>query len=229
MILLTSVFVLGLFFGLGSWDKNLYVQWNPFQERGVAGADSSPEILNLSSEQLTQQADQTLFSQGQAAIEGDMMFFYLGNLLISNSESNKHQFVCEFFSKAEFSFSAVGLSLSGEKGLMVIQSPCNMEEETLIGPFWIPYKEILNKPAKRSFELPEKETYIRFYNASTALTSSWLLTSVRFFNESQMEEEDQTEDEFLVRFTPGSEKSHFELNLKNPEPPQENPLPEHIE
>ena len=107
------------------------------------------------------------------------------------------------------------MNLSGERGLMVIQSPCNMEHEDFVGPFWIPNEEILAQPSKKSFELPEKETFIRFYNASTALTPSWLLTNVRFFNE------DQNDDEFLVRFIPGMENPYFELSLRNTEPIEE--------
>ena len=223
------MFVLGLFFGLNSWDKNLYVQWNPFQGRGIAGVDSSPEILNLSSQQLLQEPDQVLFSQGQVEIEGELMAFYLGSFLIPNSKLNQHQFVCEVFSEVEFSFSAVGISLSGEQGLMVVQSPCNMEREDRIGPFWIPYEEIINNPAKKIFELPEQRTYIRFYNASTVLTPGWLLTSVKFFQESQTENTGQTENELLVSFTPGADNPYFELSLQRTEPPQESSIPEEIE
>ena len=205
------MFALGLFFGLGSWDRNLYVQWDPFQGRELAGdgANSSPEILNLSSKQLIQKADEVLFSQGQVEIEGDLMAFYLGNLLISDPKSNTHQFVCEVFPEVEFSFSAMGINLSGESGLMVVQAPCNMEREDLIGPFWLPYKEILANPSKRAFELPEQETYIRFYKASIVLTPSWLLTSVKFFQADQIDNEDQIANEFLVSFKPGSEKAFF--------------------
>lgn len=229
--LVTLVFVLGLFFGLGSWNKNLYVQWNPFQERGLAGVGSSPKILNLSSRHLTQRADQALFSQSEVVKKERLMAFYLGNLLISDSNLNEHQFICEVFSEVEFSFSAIGTNINGES-LMVIQSPCNMEKEDMIGPFWLPYKDILEKPSERSFELPEQETYIGFYNASTVLTSSWLLTNVKFFNESgeesenEGESENQTKNEFLVHFVQGSEHS-FELNLRNEgeNPPQEISLP----
>ena len=208
---LGSVFALGLFFGLNSWDKNLYVQWSPSQGRGVAGADSSTEILNVSMEQLTQKASEVLFSQNQVIEKDGSIAFYLGNFLIPDTNSKKHRFICQIFPLVEFSFSAVGINLSGEKGLMVLQSPCNMENENSIGPFWIPNKEILAQPSKKSFELPEKESFIRFYNASTALTPSWLLTNVRFFSEGQKD------NEFLVRFVPGVENPYFELSLKTTE------------
>lgn len=220
---LFSVFTLGLFFGLNSWNKNLYVQWNPPQGRGIAGANSSPEILNLSSDQLTQQAGFALFSQNQVLEKEKLMAFYLGNVLIPDANSGKHRFICQVFPLVEFSFSAIGLHSSGEEGLMFIQSPCNTKNEDLIGPFWIPHKEILAKPYENSFEIPEKKTFIRFYNASIVLTDSWLLKSVKFFSEGERDsrllasepESFYRDNEFLVRFTPGEENPFFELSLKN--------------
>lgn len=212
------IIAMGLFFGLNSWNKNLYVKWSPSQGRGIAGVNSSTKILNFSSKQLMQKVNSTLFSQGQVIEEGDLMAFYLGNFLVQDSHSGKHRFICEIFPLVEFSFSAMGINLSGEEGLMLIQSPCNMEDEDFIGPFWIPNKEILAEPSKNSFELPEEESFIRFYNASILLTPSWLLKNVRFFSEAEQD------DEFLVRFVPGSENPYFELSLKNTEPPKETAL-----
>ena len=220
---LSSVFALGLFFGLNSWNKNLYVQWNPSHGRGIAGANSSTEILNLSSGQLIQKAGFALFSQNQVLEKERLMAFYLGNVLVPDANSGKHRFICQVFPLVEFSFSAIGLHSSGEEGLMLIQSPCNMENEDLIGPFWIPHKEILAKPYESSFEIPERKTFIRFYNASIALTDSWLLKSIRFFSEDKKDsrtlaaesENPYKDNEFLVRFTPGAENPYFELSLKN--------------
>ena len=187
--------------------------WNPSLGRGIAGVDSPTEILNFSSKQLIQKASSALFSQNQVIEEGDLMAFYLGNFLVQDPLSGKHRFICELFPLVEFSFSAIGINLSGEEGLMLIQSPCNMEDEDFIGPFWIPHKKILAEASKDSFELPEEEVFIHFYNASISLTPSWLLKNVRFFNETEQD------NEFLVRFVPGSENPYFELSLKNTEQP----------
>ncbi len=208
---LFSVFALGLFFGLNSWEKNLYVQWNPSQGRGVAGADSDSEILNLSYSQLSPKAGSALFSQSRVVDKNGLKAFYLRNFLVHNPKFKKHRFICQIFSSVEFSFSAIGVNFSGDEGLMVLQSPCNMESEAFVGPFWIPYQEILAHPEQKSFELPEKRTFIRFYNISVSLTESWLLTNVRFFNEGHVD------DEFLVRFVPGAENPYFELSLSGEE------------
>lgn len=205
------VFCLGLFFGLKSWNGNLYVQWSPSQGRGVAGADSSKEILNLSSDRLTSSAESILFSQNKIIRQGDLLSFYLKNFLVHDPQFKKHRFICQIFPFVEFSFSALGVSLSGEEGLMLVQSPCNIENENFIGPFWIPYKQILENPSKRSFEISEEETFIRFYHASVVLTPSWLLKSVRFFDSNQ------EDNELIIRFTPNNQNSYLELNLKNME------------
>ena len=96
LCLLGSVFALGLFFGLNSWDKNLYVQWNPSPGRGIAGVDSSTEILNVSSEQLIQKASEALFSQNQVIREEGLIAFYLGNFLVSDSNLKKHLLYVKF-------------------------------------------------------------------------------------------------------------------------------------
>ena len=208
LCVLFSALALGLFFGLGSWDKNLYVKWSPSPGRGIAGGDSPIEILSLSYDQLTQKASSALFSRNQVIEKEGLMTFYLGNFLVQDLHLKKHHFICQIFSLVEFSFSAMGINLSGEEGLMILQSPCNMKDKNFIGPFWIPKQDILAQSSNHFFELPKHETFIRFYNASIALTPSWLLTNVRFFNKGQ-------DDEFLIRSIPGEQNSYFELNLKN--------------
>ena len=213
---LMFVFGLGLFFGLSSWDKNLYVEWSPSKGRGLAGEDSAGKILNLSYDQLSAKAHLVLFSKSRIIKQDDMTAFYLGNFIGYDSNSKNQQFICQIFPMVEFSFSALGVNLSGEEGLMIIQSPCNMESEDFIGPFWIPHQQILTHLGQRSFALPEKETFIRFYNASIVLTSSWLLKSARFFKK------EETNNSFLIRFIPGADNPYFELSLKEktekPEP-----------
>lgn len=210
-----AVFALGLFFGLNSWNKNLYVQWNPSQGRGIAGEDSL-EILNLSSSQLTQKAGAILFSNNQVIREKGLTAFYLGNFLVQDPHLKQHRFICQLFPFVELSFSAVGITLSGEPGLMVLQSPCLMEDENFIGPFWIPHEKILTHPEQKSFELPEREIFIHFYHVSISLTHNWLLTNVRFFNKDNEEN-----NELLIRFIPGKDKPYFEFSLKDTEATEE--------
>ena len=203
---------MGLFLGITSWDKNLYVQWNPSKKRGLAsvGDSSSPELLNLSYEQLVQRASSVLFSKHKVVRKGENTSFYLGNVLVPDSYSKSYRFICQIFPLVEFSFSALGISLSGEEGVMLVQSPCNSneEDEVFMGPFWVPHKRILASPSQEYFDMPEKGTSIRFYKASIVLTSSWLLKSVRFFNEAERDRE------LLVRFEPGEGNPHFELSLR---------------
>ena len=203
--------VMGLFLGVTSWDKNLYVQWNPSQMRGLASeGDASPtELLNLSYEELVQDVGSVLFSKHKIDTRGENLAFYLGNVLIPDPYSKSHRFICQVFSVVEFSFSALGVNLSGEEGIMLVQSPCNSPEddEAFIGPFWIPYQRILASSTKKSFKIPEENTSIRFYNASIDYTPSWLLKRVSFFNENEKDKA------FVVTFTPGEANPHFEVRF----------------
>ena len=195
---------LGLFFGLNSWNKNLYVSWTPKSQRGLA-EEGSQNLLNLSSENLTQTASSILFSNQKIFQDKGFLSFYLGNILIPDKETKQHRFICEVFPLVEFSFSALGMSISGEKGQMIVQSPCNMEDVDWIGPFWLAQDEIIANSEKQSFHLEDKETFIRFYNASIELTPSWLLSRVRFFNNNDSEE-------LLIQLNP-NQTPYFELEL----------------
>lgn len=193
LIVAMAVFGLGGWLGLQSWDKNLYVSWKA-QTRGLAGEGSSQErILNLSSNQLIPNIGSALFEDSKVIDQEGLIQFYLKNLLIPNENSQEHAFLCEVFSSVEFSFTSLGINLSGDPGLMVVESPCRAEDMDFIGPFFIPKQEILANKQERAFEFEERETFIRFYKASLVLTPRWLLKSVRFFNTDN-------EKEFLVLF-----------------------------
>lgn len=205
VFLLLIIFCLGLVFGLKSWNQNLYVSWTPSNERTLAMAGDHKNLLNVSTENLAKDPSDVLFSQHRVLQEEGLLSFYLGNILIPDSENQKHRFICEAFPLVEFSFSALGFSVSGEKGLMIVQSPCVMEDMNWIGPFQLPQEDILSQSEKNNFQLKEKDTFIRFYNASIELTPSWLLSSVRFFNE-------EDNQEFLVQLKP-NQSPYFELEL----------------
>ena len=204
--ILTVVFSCGLVIGLKSWNKNLYVSWTPSTKRTLALAENRQNLLNLSTESLSKKPSEILFSQQKISQEKGLLSFYLGNILIPDSRTQKHQFICEVFPLVEFSFSALGMSLSGERGLMLVQSPCNMKDMDWIGPFFLPQEEILSQPEKKSFHLANKNTFIRFYNASIELQPQWLLSSVRFFNADNSQE-------FLVQLK-AKQTPYFELSLK---------------
>jgi len=202
-----SVFIIGLFFGFNSWNKNIYVSWNPSESRGLA-TGTSKKILSLSSDYLTQKASQILLSQTQVIRENGFIDFYLGNFLTVDKQLKTHRFVCEIFPLVELIFKSAGVNFSGDAGLMVLQTPCLMKNENLIGPFQVPYDNILSHPKQTAFELPNKKIFISFYNASILLTDAWLLTSIRFFKT------DLQDDELLIRFTIEENKPYFELKLK---------------
>ena len=209
-----SLVTLGLFFGLKSWNQNLYVTWKPASERGLAEEDQTQVLVNLSLEELTAKADKILFENARLKDDKEQLIFYLGNILVPDQSTGEHRFLCELFSYVEFSFAAVGVSLSGDPGVMILQSPCRQEEEFELGPFFIPRKKLLSSPEKRSFEFEEIESYISFYRASLVLTSSWILTTVRFFNE------EDSEEEFIIKYNPKT-SDPFEIFLQDTKNPPE--------
>ena len=206
-----SLFALGLFFGLRSWNQNLYVSWNPASQRGLAEDNQTQVLVNLSSDELTRSADSALFENIRLIEEEGLLTFYLENILIPDKESGQYRLLCEAFSHIEFSFAPIGIKLSGDPGMMILQSPCRQEEEFELGPFFIPKKEILAHPEKRSFEFEEISAYISFYKASLVLTPSWILKTIRLFNAENTGQEEN--EELIVRYNPKS-NSPFEIILR---------------
>ena len=109
VLLLFSMIIAGLAFGLKSWNKKLYVSWTPSSQRTLAMAGDHKNLLKLSAENLEQDPSSVLFSQQRTLQEDDLISFYLGNILIPDTENQKHRFICELFPLVEFSFSALGV------------------------------------------------------------------------------------------------------------------------
>ena len=203
----TAVLGLGAFMGVRSWEGRIYVSLRPPSEgRKIASSDPAEEILSLSLEEIGLKAREKLFGVSQINETDSQLRFHLGNFLVRSPFDESPQLVCQAYSFLEMTFTARGVNLSGDSGMMLVQSPCRQKDKTMIGPFWIPKKDILDNPGRSSFSLPEEETLIRFYNAAIALTPRWLLTDARFFNSPE-------EDGFIVQFAPGRESPAFELEM----------------
>ena len=205
-----ALFSLGLLFGLRSWEKKIYISWSPFYDRGLAG-EKENMLLSVSSDSVVSRLNGAIFENAGSVEEDGLLTFYLGDALIPDEQTRQYRFLCEVFSHVEFSFFALGVSLSGDPGLMIVQSPCRKTEDGPLGPFFIPKKEILARENERVFQFEEIETYIRFYKASVSLTPRWFLKNLRFFN---LEEEEN--EELIVNFNPKSGEL-FEITLNPPE------------
>ena len=200
---------IGVFLGINSWNKTVYVQLKPGGKgRYVASAEET-EVVSLSLEEYREQIQKKIFGRAKEGENNEgFKDFYLGSFLIQEGEG--HQRICQAYSFLEMKFTALGVSLSGSSGEMVIEAPCQQTEiegGEFIGPFPVPIDEILNNPEREFFSIEEKEISIRFYDAALALTDTWLLTAVRFFNSPE-------EDGYVVRFIPGEETDAFELNFQ---------------
>ena len=186
----------GLFLGIQSWNKQLYVQVRPSQIRGVASNSQETSLYSVSLEEINKKIQAQLF-QNSKTIKKDASFgFYLGQFLIPNEVSGGYQFVCQKYSYVETTFVALDVSINGKQGLMVVQSPCLAKEEGFIGPTWLPVQEMRANEKQRFFESDTEETFIHFYDISFPLVSKWLLKSVKFFNSS--------EEDYIINYEPGS-------------------------
>ena len=211
----------GIFLGINSWNKTIYVQLKPGGKgRYVASAEET-EVVSLSLEEYREQIQKKIFGRAKEGGKNEgFKEFYLGSFLIQEGEG--HQRICQAYSFVEMKFTALNVSLSDSLGEMVIEAPCQQTEievpceqapcqqiktEEFIGPFLVPIDEILNNPEKDFFSIEDKGISIRFYDAALALTDSWLLTAVRFFNSPD-------EDGYVVRFIQGEETDAFELNFQ---------------
>lgn len=203
------ILILGVFIGFNSWDQNIYVQWNPINQRQLASKAPSPhkEILNFSVDQLADKASKTLLTNSEVIKKDQDILFYLSNVLMVHPKTQTQQFVCEIFSSIEFSFIAINIMLNGEPSRMMLQTPCLHFDENQIGPFSLPYKMILASPSQNIFEIFEKNIFIRFYNASILLSSQWALTNIRFFNE------DPSIKDVLIQFSTNTD--HLIIDFKS--------------
>lgn len=221
-----SAFVLGLGFYIGfqSWDSKMYVQVDPTTKyRGLASESKSEDsFYSLTFAEANQKASYKLFKNSKVITSSEssktinqsenFLGFYLGNFLVPAKQSQGYQFICASYKYMEAHFTALGVRLSGESGLMVVQSPCIENNETWLGPFWIPKKQMLERAGQESFKIEEKDMYIHLYDTSFSLVSEWLLTSVRFFNS----EEDEDEDALVVSFNPKEDTPVFKLIKAKP-------------
>ncbi len=204
-----AFFGAGAFFGMQSWRGSLYISLRaPAEGRKIASADDSAQgILSLSIEEIAASARDKLFGGARADKNDSMIEFYLGSFLVRSPFDESPQLICNAYSFVEMTFAARGAQLSGERGLMLVQSPCRQKDQSSIGPFLIPEREILDHPDQRSFSIPEEEILIRFYNAAISLMPDWILTDARFFNSPE-------EAGFIVQFVP-EENPIFELEISS--------------
>ena len=211
LLIALGIFAFGLFVGLNSWDKNIYIS-SLSNERGLAGEDD--QILNLSSNQLIQDVSNTLFSNHSVKRNPKSLSFTLGNFLIPDEEGGSHVFVCEKYPFVEFSFVASGVRNSGENIYMLVESPClkNPDNEDEIGPFEIPTETILKEPTKLSFQYTnflDETISIQFYNGSAYLSNSWYLESVSF-----LVDKNEREEALIVHRDKEQESHYFQISLE---------------
>ncbi|MBC6415113.1 MAG: hypothetical protein GDA46_01810 [Bdellovibrionales bacterium] len=214
VITLTLFFALGLFFGLNSWKQNLYVSWKPIYDRGLA-EESEEILLNVSSKEVIRNPSEFIFENIVSFEEEGVLNFYIGSFLIPNPQTQEYGFLCDVFSHVEFSFFALGISINGDPGRMLVQSPCRLNEDLQLGPFFIPKNQLMAQADQRFFEFEEMETYVRFYKSSTALMSRWFLKTIRFFNLNEQGNEGNQKD-FIVTFD-SQINTPFEVVFKLPE------------
>ena len=122
---------------------------------------------------------QSLFDRAQFTKKEGQLEVLIGNIISVDKKGNKN-FVCQVFSKVTLYFEAFGVFMRGDQISMDVTGGCiDDEEHQWIGPFIIPFQEILNSSIlNKHFYTNQGE--VHFDNVSLQWPRSWILKGVLF-------------------------------------------------
>ena len=185
----SAFLAVGLYFGVQSWNSQLYVEVQPSKYRGLA-SENKPTMYTSKLSHFNQALSKKVFNNLKMTQKQDgSLGIYVGNFLIPNKNNNNHEFVCQRYDFFEMRFETLDVQIHGDPGIMLLQSSCNMEDnKNFIAPFWLPTKSMLvssRQYKKRDFKFPEEKKFVKTYHIPFHLASEWMLASVRFFNSSE--------------------------------------------
>ncbi|WP_415061665.1 hypothetical protein [Bdellovibrio sp.] len=113
----------------------------------------------------------------------------LGHFVFVDDRGQK-KLACQEFGKVFLSFEAEGVSVAGEKPVMEIEGRCEYSPDmTKISPLFVPVAKILGeRPGDGEFQFNEgAPVTVRFSNLPEEWPRTWLLKSVKLFNEKASE------------------------------------------
>lgn len=113
----------------------------------------------------------------------------LGHFVFVDDRGQK-KLACQEFGKVFLSFEAEGVSVAGEKPVMEIEGRCEYSPDMAkISPLFVPVAKILGeRPGDGEFQFNEgAPVTVRFSNLPEEWPRTWLLKSVKLFNEKASE------------------------------------------
>ncbi|MCY4513022.1 MAG: hypothetical protein OXB86_04975 [Bdellovibrionales bacterium] len=118
----------GIFLGINSWNKIVYVQVKPGGKGRYVASTGKTELMSLSLEEYREQIQKKVLGNAkEGKLTDGIKKFYLGNFIVQEKEG--HQRICQAYSFIEMRFIS-NVSLSGSRGEMVIQAPCQEAAES---------------------------------------------------------------------------------------------------
>ena len=188
------------------WNKEVSISYRPSSgthSRGLATNEGMREVATVSS--AVYMNPQSLFDRAQFTKKEDQLEVLIGSIISVDKKGNKN-FVCQVFPKVTLYFKAFGVFMRGAQVSMDVTGDCiEDEEQQWIGPFVIPFQNILKASIMiKSFHTAHGE--IRFDNVSLQWPKAWILTGVLFESANDQYEVQatvpQTEEEefFLIEF-----------------------------
>lgn len=230
---------IGVFLGISSWNKIVYVQVKPGGKGRYVASTGKTELVSLSLEEYREQVQKKVLGNAKEdKLTEGIKNFYLGNFIVQEKEG--HQHICQAYSFIEMRFLS-NVSLSGSRGEMVIQAPCqeteesteeeraNSETEVASG------QEVVESTETEKVDGESQEKFIGPFSvpideilnnpAKEFFSIEEKEISIHFYNAAIMLTDswlltavrffNSPEDEgFIVRFIPGEETDAFELTFQ---------------
>ena len=177
---LTVFYFIGYKTAFRAWNKDISISYrssSSTSSRGLATNKGVREVVQVPSAVYLN--PQSLFERAQFSRKDNQLEVLIGNIISVDNKGNKN-FVCQVFSKVTLHFEALGIFMKGERVSMDVTGDCvDDEEHQWIGPFIIPFQEILSSSfMNQSFHTSHGE--IRFDNVSLQWPKSWILKGVLF-------------------------------------------------
>ena len=162
------------------WNKEVSISYRSSSgthSRGLATNEGMREVATVSS--AVYMNPQSLFDRAQFTKKEDQLEILIGNIISVDKKGNKN-FVCQVFPKVTLHFEALGVFMRGGQVSMDVTGDCiDDEERQWIGPFVIPFQDILSASIlTKRFHTAQGET--RFDNVSLRWPKTWILKAVLF-------------------------------------------------
>lgn len=186
---------LGYWVTVKSWGGYVYVYFG--EERSPAALRSIKDYSAIDRKTLTNEVHQQLVGDAKLFKSEGFLGIRLGHPML-RGENGRKDFACGLqgrpgiFDRIEITFWGIGITESGDPPKLIIVSDCRADEDVnFLEPVWVPMREILaSKPLDQEIRLfGEPPMLIRLEDIPMQWPESWVMTSIRLYQENDPEEE----------------------------------------